>query len=133
MDDLATDVDLGSVLPRLVRRQKFWQDSDDDEPALDLVREKRRRLKGTPPYRADGDDYDSLDEDMPPIGSQRVVAETALPEHPGAVMPVLSRTRWQARYMMSKAKIMLLSEENDMRRKELESTLREEMELDLKL
>ena len=63
-------------------------------------------------------------------GHQRIIAETSLPENPKVILPVMSHTKWQARYMMGKAKVMLLSEENEMRRKELERTLREEMELD---
>ena len=65
--------------------------------------------------------------------TQRIVAETSVPENPKLIIPVMSRSKWQARYMMGKAKVMLLSEENEMRRKELERTLREEMELDQRM
>lgn len=134
-------------MPRLCTRERFWNDSEDDEPALDLVRDKRRRLRRTPPRppystNIDGEEYeygneyeyDSLDEEIPPMEStQRIVAETLVPENPKMIIPVMSRTKWQARYMMGKAKVMLLSEENEMRRKELERTLREEMELDQRM
>lgn len=133
VESLSTDVDLGSVLPRLRQRDQFWTESDDDQPALDLVRERRLRMKRSPPPYPDDIEYDSLDEEIPAMGSPRMVAETTLPEDPTTPLPVMSRTKWQARYMMSKAKVMLLSEENEMRRRDLEKTLMEEMELDQQL
>jgi hypothetical protein len=130
---MAVDVDLAAELPRLCARTAFWVESDDDEPALDLVREYRARERASPPYRAGEEDYDSLDEEMPPIHPERVVAETTHPDDNCVILPVLSRSNWQARYMMGKAKVMLLSEENDMRRRELMAALEEEADLDEKL
>jgi hypothetical protein len=111
----------------------FWTESDDDEPALELVRDRRARERQSPPYRANEEDYDSLDEEMPPISLERVVAETPHPEDPSVLLPVISRSSWQARYMMGKAKVMLLSEENEMRRRELKAAMEEEADLDQKM
>lgn len=133
IEQFAPDVDLGNVLRRLVRRTQFWYESDDDEPALDTIREKRARYRQSPPPPPHDEDYDSLDEEIPDFGPPRVVAQTTLPEDPTTKVAVMSHSKWQARYMMSKAKVMLLSEENEMRRKELERTLQEEMDLDDKL
>lgn len=131
MGELNNDEDLSSVLPRLFGRQTFWNDSDDDEPALDLIRDVRSRGRQIPQEAED--EYDSLDEMIPPIGPVRVIGETSHPDDPEVVVPVTSRSRYQARFMMAKAKVMLLAEENEMRRKELESTMNEEVELDKQL
>jgi hypothetical protein len=133
MADLGTDEDLSSVLPRLFDRQTFWQGSDDDEPALNLVRDVRARERQGPPYGVEEEEYDSLDEMIPPVSNVRVVGETGHPDGSDTVVPVMSRSKYHARFMMAKAKVMLLAEENEMRRKELESTMREEIELDYQL
>jgi len=130
MGELNNDEDLAMVLPRLFGRQTFWEGSDDDEPALDLVREVRRRDQRSPPSGMLEDEYDSLDEMMPPMGPVRVMGETEHPDGQEVVVPVMSRSRNQARFMMAKAKVMLLAEENEMRRKELEATMNEEIDLD---
>lgn len=44
----------------------------------------------------------------------------------GEDVPVMSRSRWQAKYVMAKAKLMLVDEENKMRREELAFWLAEE-------
>lgn len=133
MADLTTDEDLASVLPRLFERQTFWQGSDDDEPALNLVRDVRARERQGPPYGVEEEEYDSLDEMIPPVSHVRVVGETGHPDGSDTVVPVMSRSKHQARFMMAKAKVMLLAEENEMRRKELEMTMREEIDLDIQL
>jgi hypothetical protein len=133
MNQVAFDEDLGPILPRLCERTTFWEDSDDDEPALDLIRARRARERREPPYGVEEDDYDSLDEMIPAMGEARVVGETELPGMPDAIVPVMSRSKWQARFLMAKAKVMLLAEENEMRRKELETTMNEEIELDKQL
>jgi hypothetical protein len=133
MGELNNDEDLSSVLPRLFGRHTFWEVSDDDEPALDLIRDVRARDRRPPPPGIAEEEYDSLDEMIPPIGVVRVVGETEHPENPEIVVPVMSRSRYQARFMMAKAKVMLLAEENEMRRKELEVTMNEEIELDQQL
>lgn len=130
MGELNNDEDLSSVLPRLFGRHTFWEGSDDDEPALDLIRGIRTRDRRPPPSGVAEEEYDSLDEMIPPIGPVRVIGETEHPDGSEVVVPVMSRSRHQARFMMAKAKVMLLAEENDMRRKELEATLSEEIELD---
>jgi hypothetical protein len=133
MGELNNDEDLSSVLPRLFGRHTFWEGSDDDEPALDLIRDIRTRDRRPPPAGVTEEEYDSLDEMIPPIGPVRVIGETEHPDGSEVVVPVMSRSRCQARFMMAKAKVMLLAEENEMRRKELESTMKEEIELDILL
>jgi hypothetical protein len=133
MGELNNDEDLSSVLPRLFGRHTFWEGSDDDEPALDLIRDIRTRDRRPPPAGVTEEEYDSLDEMIPPIGPVRVIGETEHPDGSEMAVPVMSRSRCQARFMMAKAKVMLLAEENEMRRKELEATMNEEIELDKQL
>jgi hypothetical protein len=97
------------------------------------VRDVRARERQGPPYGVEEEEYDSLDEMIPPVSNVRVVGETGHPDGSDTVVPVMSRSKYHARFMMAKAKVMLLAEENEMRRKELESTMREEIELDYQL
>lgn len=133
VQELYEDDDLETVLPRLAARDRFWDVSDDDEPALATIRTRWR----SNPDRAE---EDLLDEELgvivpePEVIGVTVVAEQLgqgqLQHRAGREVPVMSRSQWQMRYMMGKAKMMLLEEENAMRRRDLETALLEEAQID---
>ncbi|KAL1412369.1 hypothetical protein Q8F55_000114 [Vanrija albida] len=143
--DLAKDEDLSEVIHRLRSRDRvlFKAANADEEAALRYVRE--RRPGGAPTKRggrakgrksgAAGADEDKNDSDP---GSdfdegaskryplERQVEGYMVDPQGDSELAVMGRSRWQAKYIMAKAKLMLVDEENKMRRDELAFWLEEE-------
>jgi len=122
--DLAKDPDLEEVVLRVraKNRQRITPITDDEEAALRYVRERRpgagkkrrvRRKDGA----SDSDEFDEGAAKRYPV--DRTVEAYMLDENRETEVPVMSRSRWQAKYIMAKAKLMLVDEENKMRRDEL--------------
>lgn len=150
--DLAKDEDLAEVIHRLRSRDRvvFKAANPDEEAALRYVRERRPggaptkrggrakgRKSGAAAGGAGGDD-DKADNKTNDSGSEfdegaskRYPVERAVegymvdPSGEGE-LAVMGRSRWQAKYIMAKAKLMLVDEENKMRRDELAFWLEEE-------
>jgi hypothetical protein len=76
------------------------------------------------------DGYDSFDEGVGEVvdDSEQGVVGLVLIQGEGEV-PVVGRTRWQRRYIMAKAKMMLVEEENGMRKAELRALMDAEREM----
>lgn len=134
--DLAKDDDLTEVVLRLRARDRvhFRAETADEEAAIRFVREsrpggapvKRGRGTGRRPKGA-GSESDEFDEGAGkkyPI--ERGVDGYMMDPNGEAEVPVMGRSRWQAKYVMAKAKLMLVDEENKMRREELAFWLAEE-------
>ena len=118
--DLFEDEDIAEVLPRLRKRVVFWSTTEEDHQLVKLLRSRHPRRN-----RREEDSEDSFDEG---IGARyelesRVIGMARDPDLDegglGKEVEVLGRSRWQVRYIMSKAKLMLAEEENAMRRREL--------------
>ncbi|OWT37511.1 zinc-finger protein [Cryptococcus neoformans Bt1] len=111
LDELVADP-LDDPVARPLRR------SDEDE--IEYRERVREYLTDTsrPP---DADlPMEELENTLPPL-VPAIAHTTEDPEDPeGGVVDVLSRSRWQARYIMAKARLLLLEEENMLRRRYLQ-------------
>ena len=116
--DLMADEDVAKVLPRLRGRETFWSTTEEDHRLVKLVRERhprgQSRLKGG--EREDSDD--SFDGGVGVRYAVEPEVERVVVEPEGEI-DVLGRSRWQTRFIVAKAKLMLVEEENRMRRSEL--------------
>jgi hypothetical protein len=133
--ELMEDEDLVDRVAPIRGREPFWATSESDLRAVEAIR--KRHPHKNPNYfkgklQPAGDDSDdSFDEQVSgryPV-KPTLIDEIPDPETPERNMAVLSRPRWQVKYMMAKAKFMLVTEENSMRREELRALIREEAEL----
>lgn len=130
--DLLEDEEVAEVLPRLRRREMFWSTTEEDHRLVKAVRDRHPRGG----HKGKGRDEDSVDSFDEGVGAR-------YPVQPGVVgmmadqdeagggkeVDVMGRPRWQVRYIMGKAKLMLVEEENSMRRREL----RDLMELERRM
>ncbi|ORY33368.1 hypothetical protein BCR39DRAFT_503895 [Naematelia encephala] len=108
--ELLQDPDLTEVVPRLRARQREWEIDALDKAALATVRSAFSQA-------AEVDFDEGVSERWPsPVQSVGTVPD---PDNPRKLVDVVSRPRWQVRYIMAKAKLMLVDEENAMRRREL--------------
>lgn len=121
--DLAKDPDLEEVVLRVRARdrQRIMPDNEDEDAVLRYVRDRRPGAgKKRRARKKDGSDSDEFDEGASkryPL--ERAVDAYMLDETRETEVPVMGRSRWQAKYIMAKAKLMLVDEENKMRRDEL--------------
>ncbi len=123
--DLAKDEDLSDVIVRLRSRDRihFKPANAEEEAAMRFMRETRpggapaRNRRGRKNAASDSDEFDEGAGKKYP--SQRKVEGYVIDQGDNQV-PMMSRSRWQAKYVMAKAKLMLVDEENKMRRDELE-------------
>jgi hypothetical protein len=122
--DLARDSDLEEVVLRVRgrARERIVPETGDEEGALQYVRDRRpgagkkRRAR----RKEAGSDSDEFDEGAAKrFPAKRTVEAYMYDEKLEADVPIMSRSRWQAKYVMAKAKLMLVDEENKMRRDEL--------------
>ncbi|WWC64503.1 uncharacterized protein I303_107113 [Kwoniella dejecticola CBS 10117] len=116
-EDLILDDDIAEVLPR-IRKREMMNPSPEEIEALSYVRSifPRQTLDPTNPIP------DPLDEPPTELGiPEEAQLLQTIPdrENPGAELDLLGRSEWQARYIMIKARLMLVEEENSMRRMEL--------------
>lgn len=126
--DLVKDDDLCDVVQRLYARDRvqYKADSDEEKTALKYMRDSRpggapsRRRGGPRGGKKPGSDSDEFDEGVSKRFPPDRTLEGYMTDPAGDTeLPVMSRNRWQAKYIMAKAKLMLVEEENKMRRDEL--------------
>jgi hypothetical protein len=128
--DLMEDEDLMDRLPPIRGRVPFWSTSEADLKTVEAIRKRYPHrhamyVKGRIQMDDSDDDFDEgVSERYPAEG---VVMDELMGED--GVVGIVSRPRWQVKYMMAKAKFMLVTEENTMRREELKALMREEQEL----
>jgi len=120
---------MAEVLPRMRAREKIWTVTAEDEMAMRMFREQfpRERVR----ERADESD-DSFDAGVGTQFPRHPVEISTVPSGSngvGAELSILSRSRWQVRYMVAKAKLMLVEEEGKMRRRRLAELMVEEKRL----
>lgn len=116
--ELMEDTDLMDVLPRIRTRQKFWTVTGDDLHRVERLRERH-------PRGGEEESDESFDEGMGMrYPMDPVVQGIGIDE--GGEMNVGSRTRSQVRFIVAKAKLMLVDEENAMRRRELKELMDQE-------
>ena len=112
------------MLPRLRRREAFWTTTEDDHRFVKVLRDHHPRGQSRV---QEGDSEDSFDEGAGARYERnpRAVGKVPDPEEGGfgKEVEVMSRSRWQVRYIMGKAKLMLVEEENAMRRRELKELM----------
>lgn len=127
-EELLTDSDLFVVITRLEARGAIPGVTAEDEEAVRHLRETINRSH--PERRAVAEADDIFDErvagKVPPDPIELAHARYGGPTD---TIPLLSRSRWQVRYIMAKAKLMLVEEENVMRRTELATLLEQERRL----
>lgn len=140
--DLMTDPDLLDVIPR-IRKRGTVQVSQEDQRAIAFVRSRyprdriarARQQPPQPPWVEDQpvepDTDDSFDEG---VARFRVDESKTLLGHIGeegmyGERAVFGRSKWQAKYIMAKAKLMLAEEEMKMRQGELMAISEEENQL----
>jgi hypothetical protein len=103
------DDDIAEVLPRL-RTRAMLELSEDDEPAIQEIRTRYPRRS---PFAIDDSVFDEgVSIDAP------LVPET-IPHPTDHMASITGRSKWQVKYLMAKAKLMLVEEENLLRRREL--------------
>ena len=120
--ELLVDEDMVEVLERLRKRETFWVYSDDDDDAVATLRSTYPR----PTLTAEPDPYeDGFDEGVSSVVPLHAKEEGTMPnpEDPRELLSVVGRSKWQVKYVMAKAKLMLVEEENLLRRRELKSLL----------
>jgi hypothetical protein len=120
---LYEDIDLADVMTSVHSSTPFWTITKRDVEALETI----RRLYPQHPHPGP-DEPESEDEfDEGVSRNYPAVPETvAVAEEGGAEVRVLSRPRWQVKYVMAKAKLMLVEEENRMRRVQLRDWMERE-------
>lgn len=129
--DLARDDDIAEVVLRVHGRDRdrIEPATPDEEGAIKYVRERRpgggRPARGRGRRNSDSGD-DAFDEGASARYPQERVLEGYLVDQNDHEVPVMGRCKWQAKYVMAKAKLMLVDEENKMRRDELDFWLKEE-------
>ena len=120
-EELLFDEDIAEVLPRLRSRQAFWTLDEDDQAAIARVRAAFPR----PSLHASPEHEDGFDEGVSGNLPVRAIEEGTMPnpENPRELLSVVGRSKWQAKYIMGKAKLMLVEEENLLRRRELQELM----------
>ncbi|WWC72082.1 uncharacterized protein I206_106042 [Kwoniella pini CBS 10737] len=116
-EDLLLDEDIAEVLPR-IRKREILNPTFEEIEALNYLRSifPRQILDSKNPIP------DSLDEPPSELGipeEAQLIQSVPDPDIPGGELDLLGRSEWQARYIMIKARLMLVEEENSMRRMEL--------------
>lgn len=119
---LYEDSDLKDVIANLRSADPFWTVTAQDLLAHEEIR-RRFPHKIDPELPSDDEFDEGVQHRFPPRPELIQVMEDQ-----GTELHMLSRPRWQVKYVMAKAKLMLVEEENRMRRRQLkEWGEREEM------
>ncbi|ORX40550.1 hypothetical protein BD324DRAFT_647476 [Kockovaella imperatae] len=124
---LMDDADLIDVLPRLRNRKRFWTITEDDEKVLAAIRSRYPR----PP--SDSREYDEefdlgRSRDFPERCPEDIQSQAHEPPSDSQVI-FMGRSQWQVRYIIAKAKLMLVEEENAMRKAQLMELMEQEAQL----
>lgn len=122
--DLAKDEDLGEVIVRLRSRDRihYRAETKEEQAAVRFMRESRpggAPAKSRRGRRNAGSDSDEFDEGAGKRYPLERKVDGYMLDSADNEVPLMSRSRWQAKYVMAKAKLMLVDEENKMRRDEL--------------
>lgn len=92
----------------------------DGEDEIEYRRRVREYLTNTSKSLDADVPMEDLENTLPPLVPE-ITHTTEDPEDPeGGMVDVLGRSRWQARYIMAKARLLLLEEENMLRRRYLQ-------------
>lgn len=113
LSGLYEDSDLKEVIDNIRSSEPFWTVTPQDLLANEEI---RRRFPHKPDLDIPSDDEfdDGVSLRYPPRPELIQVMEDQ-----GTELRMLSRPRWQVKYVMAKAKLMLVEEENRMRRRQL--------------
>lgn len=146
-NELMQDPEIANVLPTIRGRagMQFWVPSNDDLAAVKIIRDtyprkgrSKRKRAGSgsrgDPMQVDGESGDSFDEgagdnfvdDPGPMGN--IQDPTT-----GETLSVLDRSRWQVKYITAKVKLMLVEEENNMRKEDLRIAIQDAVEAGLRV
>ena len=117
---LYEDADLSEVVSLIKNTKPFWPITAADAALADSIR-KRYPQKRIPATDSDDEFDDRVSLQYP--RDPQLVARTMEGE---TEVHVLTRPRWQVRYIMAKAKLMLVEEENRMRRDQLKEWMERE-------
>ena len=117
---LYEDADLSEVVSLIKSTKPFWPITSADAALADSIR-KRHPQKRIPAHESD-DEFDDRVSSQYPRDPQ-LVGRTMEGD---TEIHVLTRPRWQVRYIMAKAKLMLVEEENRMRRDQLKDWMERE-------
>ncbi|WWC91788.1 uncharacterized protein L201_006735 [Kwoniella dendrophila CBS 6074] len=128
-EDLLLDEDLAEVLPK-IRKRELLVPSIEEIEALSYLRSifprQNLSLNSTNPLEIDHNLDDPPIELNIPEESQ-LIQTIQDPDIPQGELDLLGRSQWQAKYIMIKARLMLVEEENTMRRMELIQLLQQEV------
>ena len=119
---LYEDVDLTEVLNSITSNKSFWTISKRDEEALQAIR--RIYPQSNRPNELESED--EFDEGVSKRYPTIPEPVALMSDDTGSEIRVLSRPRWQVKYVMAKAKLMLVEEENRMRREQLRDWMERE-------
>lgn len=142
--ELMQDPDIAAVLPGIRARgaDQFWTTTIDDLAAVKVVRGQYpreraggKKKRGTaaavaaPPGTDSEDSFDegaggAFDDEPQPVGN-------VVDPDSGEFVPVVGRSRAQVKYITAKVKLMLVDEENHMRKQELKEIMQEAERLGL--
>lgn len=117
---LYEDADLSEVVSLIKNTKPFWPITQADAALAESIR-KRYPQKRIPANESD-DEFDDRVSSQYPCDPQ-LVGRTLEGD---TEVHVLTRPRWQVRYIMAKAKLMLVEEENRMRRDQLKDWMERE-------
>ena len=120
--DLVDDEDIGEVVRKVRKRETFWSTTEDDHRLVKLLRERHPRGRSRIKAGEKDDSDDSFDHGIGAGYAVEPAVERVVVDPDGEV-EVLGRSRWQIRFIVAKAKLMLVDEENRMRRRELEDLM----------
>jgi hypothetical protein len=111
---LYQDIDLADVVTSIQQSEPWWYITPTDARLADSIRQRYPRPP-TPPLEEDDDFDEGVSRTFPAETAVTGIMETDT----GEEVRVLTRPRWQVKYVMAKAKLMLVDEENKMRRAQL--------------
>lgn len=135
-DELRLDPELDEVVLRVRERTQLPTSLEEDLAVKGIRDRYPRHTRSRRSKHPDVDSEDSFDEGVSTQVSQSASAVAPFNKymlleplnHPDDV-PIV-RSRWQARYIMAKAKLMLAEEENFLRRQKLEELQADDRRLD---
>lgn len=111
---LYQDIDLADVMTSIQQSEPWWYITPTDARVADSIRQRYPRPP-TPPHEEDDEFDEGVSRAYPAAPTVTGVMDTGT----GEEVRVLTRPRWQVKYIMAKAKLMLVDEENKMRRAQL--------------
>ena len=121
---LQQDADITEVMRNLKNSVPFWEVTAEDIKAAQVIRARYPRVGHSPEEDVEDKFDEGVSKRFP--AALEVTGSAPSPDEPGVDLRVLSRPQWQVKYIMAKAKLMLVEEENRMRK----DMLRDIMEME---